>query len=45
MQVADMNKLEKGKQDTEVDVVFKNALHKYHGNLLFTCADASVQVC
>lgn len=41
--VADMNKLEKGKQDTEVDVVFKNALHKYHGNLLFTCADASVQ--
>jgi len=27
----------------EVDLVFKNALHKYHGALLFTCANTQIQ--
>ena len=43
--VADMNKPDPDKKhDSEVDVVFKHSLHKYHGQLLFTCADASVSV-
>ncbi|XP_066934985.1 unconventional myosin-IXb-like isoform X1 [Clytia hemisphaerica] len=41
--VADMNKPDpEKKNDSGADVTFKHALHKYHGNLLFTCANASV---
>lgn len=37
--VTDMNKPEPDrKSDSDVDVVFKHALHKYHGTLLMTCA-------
>jgi hypothetical protein len=32
------------KNDSGADVTFKHALHKYHGTLLFTCANASVNV-
>ena len=35
-----MNRSDNAKCDSEVDTVFKNALHKYHGQLLFTFANA-----
>ena len=38
-----MNRAAYGGADVDVDTLFKNALHKYHGNLLFTCGN-NVQV-
>ena len=41
--VTEMNRAGYGGADVDVDTLFKNALHKYHGNLLFTCGN-NVQV-
>ena len=43
--VADMNKPDPDKKnDSGADVTFKHALHKYHGTLLMSCANASITV-